>query len=394
MTNTNINISELKDLLLSGTPLVDVRAPVEFGQGSLPGAVNFPILNDEERALIGTTYKKKGQEEAVRLGFQIISGPIKEDRVAQWSKYISENPNSVLYCFRGGKRSQITQQWLKEAGIERPLIVGGYKAARQFLMNTIEEFSAQNELLLVSGPTGSGKTQLLKEVNDFYPSLDLEAVAHHRGSAFGAWPIPQPTQIDFENRLAVHLLKLEESLKTFGVAVDSSTVSKRLRLAVEDESRLIGKNCLPERFFAQMRNSEVIWLDEPLAVRVENIFKDYVLDTSIGGFYKSAGAGEGQRDQTLREHALQLFDNYKKALHAISKKLGGLRTQEVLVDLENARLDFIDKNEIESNKGWIEKLLKYYYDPLYLKSLEQRQVRVLFKGSKAEVIGYLGTLRK
>lgn len=358
---------------------MDVRAPVEFGQGSLPGALNFPILNDEERALIGTTYKQKGQEEAVRLGFQIISGSVKEDRVAQWSRYISENPNSVLYCFRGGKRSQITQQWLKEAGIERPLIVGGYKAARQFLMNTIDEFSAQNELLLVSGPTGSGKTQLLKEVNDFYPSLDLEAVAHHRGSAFGAWPIPQPTQIDFENRLAVHLLKLEERLKTIGA----------VGIAIEDESRLIGKNCLPESFFAQMRNSAVVWLDEPIAIRVENIFKDYVLDTSIGDFCNQAGAVE-----SLREQALQLFENYKKALQAISRKLGGLRTQEVLVDLEKARLDFMTNNEIQSNKVWIEKLLRYYYDPLYLKSLDQRQVRVLFKGPKAEVIDYLRTRRK
>lgn len=368
---------------------MDVRAPVEFGQGSLPGALNFPILNDEERAVIGTTYKQKGQEEAVRLGFQIISGSVREDRIVQWSRYISENPNSVLYCFRGGKRSQITQQWLKEAGIERPLIVGGYKAARQFLMNIIDEFSSQNELLLVSGPTGSGKTQLLKEVNDFYPSLDLEAVAHHRGSAFGAWPIPQPTQIDFENRLAVHLLKLEERLKTTGGADDLLAVSKRLRIVVEDESRLIGKNCLPESFFKQMRSSEVIWLDEPLAIRVENVFKDYVLDTSIGDFCQQSGAAE-----KLREQALQLFENYKKALQAISRKLGGLRAQEVLVDLEKARLDFIEKNEIQSNKVWIEKLLKYYYDPLYLKSLEQRQVRILYKGPKAEVIDYLRTLPK
>lgn len=365
----NIKSEDFKKIFLSNTPLVDVRAPVEFAQGSLPGAVNLPILNDEERSLIGTTYKKMGQEEAVRLGYQIVSGSVKEERVARWSQFITKNPHAVLYCFRGGKRSQITQQWLKEVGIERPLIVGGYKAARQYLMETIEEFSTQKELLILSGPTGSGKTTLISEVNDFYPSLDLESLARHRGSAFGAWSIPQPSQIDFENHLAFHLLRLDNS--------------SGKRLLVEDESRLIGKSCLPESFFCRMRSSEVIWLDEPLSVRVDNIFKDYILDTPI---VNSADDG-GQQP------ALQIFENYKKALMAISKKLGGLRTQEVMNDLETARLDFLNKNEIQANKIWIEKLLKYYYDPLYLKSLEQRQVKVLLRGPKKSVVDFLKSLK-
>lgn len=376
----NIKIEDIKKFFVNNTPLVDVRAPIEFAQGSLPGAVNLPILNDEERALIGTTYKNKGQEEAVRLGYQIVSGSIKQERVARWSQFITENPHAVLYCFRGGKRSQITQQWLKEAGIDRPLIVGGYKAARQFLMNTIEEFSAKNKLLVISGPTGSGKTTLLNEVHDFYPALDLEALAHHRGSAFGAWSIPQPPQIDFENRLAVSLLQLENRFSLGESSTHSGDFSKA-RLLVEDESRLIGKSCLPECFFDRMRSSEVVWLDEPLPVRVDNIFKDYILDTPIGA------SGIGAVDQ--RDQALQIFENYKKALLAISRKLGGARTQEIMVDVESARLDFLNNNEIHSNKVWIEKLLKYYYDPLYLKSLERRQVEILFRGAKNAVIDYL-----
>jgi len=368
-----ISINELKQVFTTDTPLIDVRAPVEFVQGALPESVNIPILNTEERARVGTTYKNQGQEAAIRLVYQIISGSVKAERVARWSRFAAENPHAVLYCFRGGKRSQIAQQWLKDAGFERPLIAGGYKVARRFLMDIINEFSTGNRFVLISGPTGSGKTKLINDVMGFYPALDLESLAHHRGSAFGAWLDPQPTQIDFENRLAVALLKLENS------------PLPQTDFLVEDECRHIGKNCLPDTFFAQLRSSEVIWLDEPLSVRVDNIFSDYILDTAIGHAHRETTAiAETQQDQ-----ALTVFEHYKKALMAISRKLGGLRTQEIMTDLEAARLDFLNKNEIQSNKIWIEKLLTYYYDPLYLKSLERRQVTIRFKDSKNAVIDYL-----
>ncbi|MDV6345609.1 tRNA 2-selenouridine(34) synthase MnmH [Nitrosomonas sp. Is37] len=398
MSNQNIRIDELKELLVTETPLIDVRAPVEFLQGSLPGAINIPILNNEERALVGTTYKNQGQEAAVRLGYQIISGPVKQSRLDQWLKFVRGNPRTVLYCFRGGKRSQITQQWLKEAGIERPLIVGGYKMVRQFLMDAIDQFSEDKKLLVITGPTGSGKTKLIHAVRDIYPALDLETIAQHRGSAFGGLPIPQPTQIDFENRLAVSLLKLENRIQSDGP------------LMVEDESRFIGKVYLPASFFTRIRSSEVIWLDEPFEARVENIFEDYVLNTAIGHAQQRRQGQKWQpqrlmelqgqtaqqqfveiegAQEVLHNQAFQLFEKYKNSLYMISKKLGGKRFQEVLDDLENAQLDFLNMNEIRSNKVWIEKLVKYYYDPLYLSSLERRQVIPCFKGSKKDVIDYL-----
>ncbi|SER26618.1 tRNA 2-selenouridine synthase [Nitrosomonas sp. Nm51] len=373
MSNQLVIIDELKQLFAAETPLIDLRAPVEFEQGSLPESVNIPILNTEERALIGTAYKHQGQEAAIRLGYQIVSGPVKKERVAHWCQFVAENPHAVLYCFRGGRRSQIAQQWLKDTGVERPLLAGGYKAARRFLMRFIEEFGAKNRFILLSGPTGSGKTALINAVKNFYPALDLECLAHHRGSAFGAWRIPQPAQIDFENRLAVALMKLENKLLP------------QTSLLVEDESRHIGKNCLPDSFFIHLRNSEVIWLDEPRAVRVDNIFNDYILNTVIGHAFQKTGA-EGK---SMQEQALTVFEYYKKALVAISKKLGGLRTREIMIDLASARLDFLNRNEIQSNKIWIEKLLTYYYDPLYLKSLKRRQVTVIFKGSNSAVIEYL-----
>ncbi|WP_430233834.1 tRNA 2-selenouridine(34) synthase MnmH [Nitrosomonas communis] len=285
MSNQNISIDQLKELFITETPLIDVRAPVEFLQGSLPGSVNIPILNNEERRLVGTTYKNQGQEAAVRLGYQMILGPVKQSRLDQWLRFVRANPRTVLYCFRGGKRSQITQQWLKEAGVERPLIVGGYKIARQFLMDTIDQFSEDKKLLVITGPTGGGKTKLIHEVRNIYPALDLEAIARHRGSAFGELPISQPRQIDFENRLAVNLLKLESRLQSNGP------------LVVEDESRHIGKVYLPTTFFMHMRSSEVIWLDEPFEVRVENIFEDYVLNTTIGHAQQRR---QGQKWQTQR----------------------------------------------------------------------------------------------
>jgi tRNA 2-selenouridine synthase len=374
-----ISMDELTELFLTETPLIDVRAPVEFLQGSLPGSVNMPILDNEDRVLVGTTYKHQGQEAAIRLGYQIVSGSVKQARLDQWLKFVQENPRTVLYCFRGGKRSQITQQWLKEAGVERPLIVGGYKKVRAFLMGVIDTFSENKQLLVVTGPTGSGKTKLIHAVRSHYPCVDLEGIAQHRGSAFGGFSIPQPTQIDFENRLAVNLLKLEHPMQ-----LDAPWL-------VEDESRSIGKICVPANFFVRMRSSDVIWLDEPFEIRVDNIFEDYVLNTAIGHAQQARQEKKwpAQKPEALHDQAMQLFEKYKHSLQMISRKLGGKRFQEVLNDLENAQLDFLNMNEIVSNKVWIEKLVKYYYDPLYLNSLERRQVIPCFKGSKNDVIDYL-----
>lgn len=360
---------------MANTPLIDVRAPIEFQQGSLPGAVNLPILNDQERALIGTTYKQQGQEAAVKLGYELISGAVKESRVQLWAESIQANPQTVIYCFRGGKRSQITQQWLREIGIERPIIEGGYKAVRGFLISELERYSQTHSFRVLTGATGSGKTRFLQELKNEIGLVDLEKLAHHRGSAFGSMGVPQPSQIDFENQLSLKLIRLDRDFP------------KDFKPLIEDESRLIGACHLPGAFFESLRSSSVIWIDEPLDKRVDNIFKDYIVDSAIGLAVASIPRC-AEEVEILKSEALRLFDRYKNAVKAITRKLGGLRAQEILVDLLAAETQFLESGELFANRIWIEKLISWYYDPMYSGSLEKRQSHVLFKGSYEACLGF------
>lgn len=356
MNKKNISRDVLDTTFLKGLPLIDVRAPVEYSLGSLPNAINLPLLNDDERAQVGTTYKQKGREEALRLGHELISGSVKRERVKAWTDYIKKNPEAIIYCFRGGLRSQITQQWLRDEGFDVPLIVGGYKLARNYLMERMNEVVCESNFMLVSGPTGSGKTKL---INSCECAVDLEEMALHRGSVFGSRSLPQPTQINFENNITVALIR--------------QTLSRSKKIVLfEDESRLIGKNVIPSRLFDKMRESSVIWIDEDLSVRVQNIFTDYILKSDF--------------------NKLVLFEGFKKSVKTIEKKLGGLRANEIILLIDNAIKEFSLSGTLEPNKNWIEKLLVYYYDPLYLSSIQRRGVKIAFKGSYGECQKFISQL--
>jgi tRNA 2-selenouridine synthase len=354
--------ADYRSLFLKNIPLIDVRAPVEFILGSLPGGINLPILNDEERAQVGTTYKEQGPDAAVALGHGLVSGSVKQQRLDAWISYIENHPDTILYCFRGGQRSQITQLWLQEAGVQRPLIQGGYKAVRQFLTEETDRLSQVGNWLIVSGPTGSGKTQFVQDFQKKIPTIDLENIARHRGSAFGGMDDPQPTQINFENQLGASLLRLETELKTGSVFL------------VEDESRMIGARHLPEKMFGRMRASKVLWIDDPMAPRIERILKEYV-------------------ELPLQKYpdGAPVFEKFRKAIHGITKKLGGLRAQEILLHISDSEFLYRKHQDLAPNRAWIEKLLLYYYDPLYLRSLEQRQVRVAYKGPYQECKEFLNS---
>ncbi len=356
--NEEIGISEFRRILLSETPVVDVRAPIEFVAGSIPGSVNFPLLNDEERHLVGTAYKQKGREDAIRLGHELVSGEIKEQRMHAWSQFLMRNPQAVITCFRGGLRSKTMQSWLAEAGYNHPRLKGGYKAFRQFLLAELDKMSAR-PMLVVSGNTGSGKTLLVRQAQQFRPTIDLEAIAKHRGSAFGAYDEPQPSQGDFENLMTLHLLQQFERMPT-------------VPFIIEDESRMIGQRVLPENFFAALRSSAVIMIDEPLEIRVGVVYEDYILNLP----------------DDLRAIT---FQRYIQSLKIISKKLGGMRYDEVMKDLMEAIAQTETTGTLDLHRVWIEKLLNWYYDPLYLRSLVKRNPKILFRGTRSEAREYLIT---
>ena len=201
-------------------------------------AENFPLINNQEREEIGIRYKNLGQDEAIRLGHELVQGEIKSERIRHWQDFFKQYPQGVLYCFRGGMRSKITQQWIYEqTGVIYPRVKGGYKAMRNYLLSRLEPESISSKPVILGGRTGSGKTRLL---NSLANSIDLEGLANHRGSTFGRFTTPQPGQADFENRLAAALTK-------HGAAHHS-------HLLLEDEGRHVGKRFLPKEL-AQFFNS-------------------------------------------------------------------------------------------------------------------------------------------
>lgn len=333
------NDPELLKLFLDRTPLIDVRAPVEFKAGSVPGAINLPIMADEERALVGTCYKERGQAEAIKLGHELVGGNIKAQRIERWCEKLQKEPRTQIFCFRGGLRSQISCQWISETGIQRSPIKGGYKRMRSFFLSKLDE-GPLPELIRLSGLTGAGKTEVL---NRFEKALDLEALAHHRGSAFGDLGT-QPTQIDFENHLALRLIELQRSA------------------VVEDESAVIGKLTIPRRLFLMMRQSPIIVLRSSEEERLQNIFQGYVLKTS---------------DAQLRN-----------SLAKIERALGGLRYQEVSLELDKA---LTQARTLAVHERWISLLLHYYYDPLYQRGLERQRDHIKFEGNASEVVEYISS---
>ena len=362
-----ISIEELKNHLLAGDTIIDVRAPIEFEAGSIPGSINLPVLDNDERHQVGKCFKSQGQDAAIALGHQLVSGENLEKKISAWQKALTENPKAVITCFRGGLRSQSTQKFLLERGLLTARLGLGYKAARQFLSDYLTQDAAQFPMVILSGTTGSGKTHLLNDLVPIYPAIDLEGLAHHRGSAFGAWDIAQPAQADFENRLSFKLLRLTSEKKILKP------------ILFEDESRMIGTCHIPEPFFLKMRNAPVVLVQESVATRTDNIYVDYI-SSKIHPATTS--------DQSVQA----ILAKYKKSVEKIQKKLGGLRAQELLADLDRCEKQYLDSKEISGNKIWIEKLLVWYYDPMYVGSLEKRNPQIQFQGTRAAIKEYFLSL--
>lgn len=355
--------ADYRDIFLNDRPMMDARAPVEFFKGAFPHTVNLPLMNDLERQKVGTCYKNKGQQAAIELGHQLVSGAIKAERIEAWAAFARANPDGYLYCFRGGLRSQLVQQWLKsEAGIDYPRVVGGYKAMRTFLLDNTEQAVADCGFVLVGGLTGTGKTDVLTQLDN---SLDLEALANHRGSSFGKRASAQPGQIDFENRLSIDLLKRR--------------ADGQQRFVLEDEGRMIGSCSLPLPLYQGMRQFPLVWLEDSFEGRVERILRDYVIGLCAEFV---AGEGEEQGFERFAERLRQSLDN-------ILKRLGGERHQRLAALMDQALDEQRRSGAVDLHRGWIEGLLGEYYDPMYAYQREAKAERILFSGDQAAVLEFL-----
>jgi len=337
------------ELLLNSTPLIDVRAECEYHDGHIPHSVNLPLLNDGERAEVGTCYKRKGQEAAITLGTELVSGDTKKERMSAWIRFIADNPTAVILCFRGGLRSQTVQKWLAESGLQRPLISGGYKALRRHLLRTTIRVASEKKIIIVAGKTGTGKTHL---INNLTRSVDLEGLANHRGSAFGRRVSAQPAQSVFENLLALDLLRQERE----GGAT----------LFLEDESRAIGSISLPLELHRAMSVAPIVRVEESLDFRVETILNDYIVSNLTD--FRLLDPVQG--DSLFSESLLASLDRIKK-------RLGGER-HSALRDIMSAALT--SNNDHDQHRAWIRGLLVDYYDPMYEYQMTKKAQRVVFKG--------------
>lgn len=361
--------NDFKNIVLNDIKLIDVRALVEYEKGSIVNSVNLPILTNEERHIIGICYKEKGNEEATKLGHQLVSGKVKEERVNSWVKYFAENPNAMIYCFRGGSRSTIAQRWIyEETGKEITKLDGGYKAFRNYLITQLEPENIKPKPIVLTGYTGSGKTIIINKLNN---SIDLEGLANHRGSAFGHFVTPQPSQIDFENKLAYEIIKKgEKGYKN---------------IIFEDESKNIGRNYMPKSFYEHFHSGDVVFVDVNIEDRVENILKDYVID--------------GQKEHIMFSGDITLgFNAWKEdMLHSMEKvknKLGGDRFKTVIEEFIKACESQEETASFEYHRNWIRLFLSDYYDPMYSYSLNKSNRNIIFKGNVEEVLQYLRELEK
>ena len=358
-------IDDYQSLFLNDIPMMDVRAPVEYEQGAFPHTVNLPLMNDQERHDVGIRYKESGQDDAIALGHKLVSGKIKQARVNDWQHFTESHPEGVLYCFRGGMRSKISQQWIYEqTGVVYPRVKGGYKAMRRFLLNELETAARTLNPTVISGRTGTGKTVLLQQLQH---KIDLEQIYHHRGSVFGIHATPQPSQIDAENRLAIALLKFRHN--------------NIRHLAFEDESANIGSRRIPEKIHALLKASPLLLLEATTDERVAITFDEYI--TSALGEYQEL-YGDAVGFDRWADYLLTSIDRIKK-------RLGGERHQKLRQNMEHAIDLHRNRHDTEAHKQWIRILLTEYYDPMYDYQLSKKTERVRFRGNRQEVLEYLNT---
>jgi tRNA 2-selenouridine synthase len=295
-------------------PILDVRTPDEFKKGHMTRAINFPLFTKSERDIIGKIYKEHGRDAAILLGLELSGTRI--SKFVNSGKEIAYDNKLLLYCWRGGLRSASLSWLFDVSGIKTYVLTGGYKAYRKYIL---EYFNHPFQLIVIGGMTGSGKTDILSQLKQKGKQvLDLEALAHHKGSAFGGLgEEEQNSNEQFENDL-------------FSCLVNCNP--KRF-IWVEDESQNIGRNLIPSAFFRQILNAHSICIETDIHTRIKRLVRDYA---------------------AFPPELLEI------CINKISRRLGGLTTQCAIESLKQG--DF----------GKVAELMLDYYDKTYTHSLKKR----------------------
>lgn len=333
MPVNKINIEEF--LSLAATyPVLDVRSPGEYKHAHIPGAFSFPLFTDEERKVVGTAYKQQSREEAIKIGLTFFG--VKMRSMVEEAEKLAEECNEIIrkksaqsgtdrndktvlvHCWRGGMRSGGVAWLLDLYGFNVYTLVGGYKTFRRW---ALAQFEQTYSFRILAGFTGSGKTALLQKLARAGENvIDLEALAHHKGSAFGNLGMPpQPSQEQFENKLALALFEASKNPSA---------------IWLEDESQRIGDVNTPMGIWKQMRTSPVYFVDIPFDERLKHIVQEY---------------GKHERERLVN------------AIIRIKKRLGGLETKEAVNALIEDRVEDCFR------------ILLTYYDKWYSKGLHNRE---------------------
>lgn len=300
---------KMRDILL-----IDVRSEKEFSEATIPGAINIPLLNDEERATVGTVYRHEGPEAARRLALKFI-GPKLFEKVETVDKK-ANCKKLAIFCWRGGQRSQFVASILDTIGYDVYRIIGGFKSYRRYVNAYLNREELSQRAVVLYGLTGVGKTEILIRLGQMgLPALDLEGLAQHRGSVFGKIGLPpSPSQKDFESNIVKFLTGIGDE----GIFV------------VECESRRLGNLLVPLSVMNSMKKGYRVLLYTSMENRVKRIREIY-----------TSGPGEN-------------IKQLQKAVSCLVKRIGRTRVEELNRLLEERKFDYV-----------FTYLLKNYYDPLY-----------------------------